>query len=130
MKLPVPSPSRIDTIPGDDSSTSFPNRFTTARSSFPLPRKSPTAIEYGPLPTVTMGVAAGEKLPVPSPSRIETVLSWKLATARSRTPSPLKSPTAMANGSEDAPLPTNTGEPGNGVKFPAPSPFSSVTVPV
>ena len=118
--LPCPSFRRIDTVLSPE--------LATARSRTPSPVKSPTAIEYGPLPTVTMGVGAGEKYPVPSPSRIATVPSWKLATAKSRCPLP-KSPTAMENGSEPAPLPTDTGEPGNSAKFPVPSPFRIVTLP-
>ena len=82
-------------------------------------------MEYGLSPTVTVGVAAGEKFPVPSPSSTVKVLSVKLATAMSRCPSPLKSPTAMEYGL----CPTTTVGVVAGVKFPAPSPNRIDNVP-
>ena len=94
----------------------------TARSRFPLPRKSPATTECGLFPTVT--VAASVKFPVPSPSRIDTVPSAELATARSRFPSPLKSPAAIEYGL----FPTVSVAPAE--KFPVPSPSRIDTVPL
>jgi hypothetical protein len=68
----------------------------TAKSSFPSPLKSPTATEEGPGPAATD--EASVKFPVPSPNKMETVLSLELTTARSCLPSPLKSATASELG--------------------------------
>ena len=61
LKLPVPSPSKIETL--------LESEFATARSCLPSPLKSPTATEIGPLPVPKL--VAALKLPVPSPSRID-----------------------------------------------------------
>ena len=63
-KLPVPVPSRIDTL--------FEPTFATARSGFPSPLKSPMATDGDPDPVAKL--VAALKLPVPEPSRIETLL--------------------------------------------------------
>src|SRR5262249_48677490 len=73
--------------------------FATTRSGLPSPSRSPLATFTGKLavpagaPLTSKGVGAPNP-PLPSPSRIETVLSPALATARSGLQSPLKSPTA------------------------------------
>ena len=71
VKLPVPSPNRIETFPSDWQVASFPQLFATAKSSFPSPLKSPTAIERELIPTCSVGPAL--KFPVPSPSRMDTL---------------------------------------------------------
>ncbi|MDN5939627.1 MAG: hypothetical protein L0H83_13330, partial [Salinisphaera sp.] len=62
-----------------------------ARSAWPSPLKSPTAIDTG-LEALdpTTRFAAGAKRPVPSPSSTETSLLNSLSTTRSAWPSPLK----------------------------------------
>src|ERR1039458_10269748 len=100
-------------------------KLATARSGFPSPLKSPTAIEDGLIPTGTGYVVAGAKFPAPSPFRIETVLSLKLVTARSRLPSLLKSPTATKDGL----APTAIVGVAAAEKPPAPSPKRIDTVP-
>ena len=67
--------------------------------------------------------AVAVKLPVPSPSRIVTVLVLKLTTARSSFPSPLKSPTATEFGF----LPVAGDE--VRAKLPVPSPSKMLTAP-
>ena len=69
MKLPVPSPSRMESV--RCTRTETPHEFATTRSSLPSPLKSPTATEWGLMPTA--GDEARVKLPVPSPSRMYTV---------------------------------------------------------
>jgi len=81
-KLPVPVPSRIETL--------LEVKFAVARSLLPSLLKSPTAIELGPAPTGKL--VGAPKLPVPVPSRIETLLEAPFAVARSLLPSLLKSP--------------------------------------
>ena len=58
--------------------------------------KSPTATELGPEPAAKL--VAALKLPVPVPSKIETLLESKFASARSSLPSPLKSPATRETG--------------------------------
>ena len=62
--------------------------------------KSPTVTERGIEPTAKS--VAALKLPVPVPSKIETLLELEFAMARSSLPSPLKSPTATELGPEPA----------------------------
>ena len=62
LKLPVPSPNKIDTL-------SEP-MLATARSCLPSPLKSPTATELGRLPVPKLVGAL--KLPVPLPNKIDT----------------------------------------------------------
>ena len=62
------------------------------------------------------------KLPVPVPSRIETVALLRFATARSSLPSPLKSPTATETGA--LPVPKSVFAP----KLPVPVPSRIETV--
>ena len=69
-----------------------------ARSKFPSLLKSPTAIDTGLIPPVVGKLVAGPNEPVPVPKSIETLLEAKLAVARSKFPSLLKSPTAIENG--------------------------------
>ena len=89
-------------------------RLAAARSGRPSRLKSPTAMETGSVPTLSGEVGAAVKFPVPSPSRIVTLLELMLATARSGRPSRLKSPTATPRGS----VPTLSGEEGAAVKSP------------
>ena len=63
MNVPSPLPSRMVTV--------FSSKFATARSSFPSPLKSPTAIEQGQCP-VAGDEETGVKVPFPLPSRILT----------------------------------------------------------
>src|SRR5438105_10601424 len=87
LKLPTPSPNRTDTL--------LEARFATTRSCLPSPLKSPMATDQELLPAAKL--VAALKLPAPSPNRTETLplaLLPALATARSCSPSPLKSPTA------------------------------------
>src|SRR4051812_22703797 len=64
LKLPAPSPKRIETLNGGDW-------LATAISCMPSLLKSPTATETGVKPTLTLVVLL--KFPTPSPKRIETV---------------------------------------------------------
>src|SRR5205823_12249208 len=63
--------------------------------------KSPTATASGPLPTPKL--VAALKPPAPSPNKIDTLATLRLAVARSCLPSPLKSPTATERVPEPAP---------------------------
>ena len=88
-KVPSPAPSRMRTPP--DASA-------MARSSFPSPLKSAAATETGCTPTTKFVTAP--KVPSPAPRRMETPglvadvpNLFVLATTRSSSPSPLKSPT-------------------------------------
>src|ERR1043166_4427361 len=72
LKLPAPSPNKIDTL--------FEPSLATARSWLPSPLKSPTATVVGSLPTPKF--VAALKLPVPSPNKIDTLFEISLATAR------------------------------------------------
>src|SRR5436309_7499474 len=93
LKLPAPSPKKIDTL--------AELKLATARSCLPSPLKSPTATEKGLVPAPKL--VAALKLPAPSPKKIDTLFELKLATARSCLPSPLKSPTATEKGLVPAP---------------------------
>ncbi len=93
VKLPLPSPKKIETLSASET--------TTARSALASLLKSPTATAtgYARYTLLVTGRSGAEvNLPVPSPRRIETVSERLLATARSGRPSPLKSPTATARG--------------------------------
>src|ERR1700682_2811454 len=79
----------------------------TARSAFPSPLKSPTATEFGQLPTANGLPLAAENPPPPFPSNTVTLLLPQFATAKSAFPSPLKSPTAT----DDGPLSAANGLP-------------------
>src|SRR5207244_127124 len=70
----------------------------TTRSSLRSRLKSPTATQSGPPPSPASKFLAGVKVPSPLPSSTETSLDPPLATARSRWPSPLKSPMATEYG--------------------------------
>ena len=67
-KLPVPSPSRIETV--------LELKLATARSGRPSALKSSVVTEWGAVPVVKSVFAP--KLPVPAPSRIETVLELEV----------------------------------------------------
>src|SRR5690348_3358944 len=107
VKLPVPSPSSTEIVsPPLLHVTSFPQKLTAKRSSFPSPLKSPTANCRGLTP-VAGGMAVGVNVPSPLASRMDTapgVVMWEQlgvpghgsAIARSSFPSPLKSPTTAA----------------------------------
>jgi len=69
--------------------------FAVAKSGFPSPLKSPMLTEMGPLPVAKVAWVA--KVGVVAPvvvvlSRMETVLLFKFAVAKSGRPSPLMSP--------------------------------------
>src|ERR1043165_2749221 len=86
LKLPAPSPNRIETFV----------ELLTAKSWLPSLLKSPIAMDRGELPTLTSVVPL--KLPAPSPNRTETVVELELAVTKSCLPSLLKSPSSMENG--------------------------------
>ena len=113
---PVPSPRR--------TVKSLELLLAVTISGLPSPLKSATATDCGPVPTANGLPAAGVNPPVPSPKRIVTVLSPKLAVTRSRLPSLLKSPTATDCGF----APTAKGLPAAAVNPPIPSPRRSVTL--
>src|SRR5688572_10984564 len=93
---------------------SFELEFATTRSGWPSRLKSPTATDRGPAPTPTGEPGAWLKPPpLPSPSRIVTLLEPPFVTTRSALSSRLKSPTATDSGFE----PTATGEPGGWKKL-------------
>ncbi len=73
----------------------LPNPLVMARSCLPSPFKSPIRTELAPDPTPKFVVM---KLPVPSPTKIDTLFELPLPTARSCLPSLLKSPTATEIG--------------------------------
>src|ERR671911_367180 len=93
--VPLPFPKSMETL----SET----RLATARSKMVSLLKSPTATDLGPSPApkLTAGVTNNVLLPVPK--SMETLSEPKLATARSRMLSLLKSPTATENGPSPAP---------------------------
>ncbi len=97
--------------------------FETAMSALPFPSKSATTRKNGKAPTGNGEPVACAKVPSPLPKRILIVLSLALATARSCSPSPLKSPTFTASGK----LPTVIGEPLANVNVPSPWPSSTIT---
>src|SRR5215831_6864721 len=101
-------------------------RLAVAKPKRPLPLKSATVMECGPLPTATGDPAGCENVPSPLPTRMVTVLSVKLATARPSLPLPRKSPTARASGV----FPTGMGEPVAGVNVPSPLPNKMMTEPL
>src|SRR5207302_875022 len=90
-KFPRPSPS--------STVTALTPTVHTARSSLWSPLTSPTLTQIGDMlvPKVWTTVAV-RKVPSPLPSSTETSLDPPLATARSRWPSPLKSPMATEYG--------------------------------
>src|ERR1043165_7623927 len=109
LKLPAPSPNRIETL--------LEKLLATAKSCLPSLLKSPIAMDAGRAPTLTSGALL--KLPAPSPNRIqtlfenETLFEVALAMAKSCLPSLLKSPTTT-----EAPGPTLIS--GALLKLPAP----------
>ena len=106
-----------------NSVTLLPSGLATARSRMPSPLKSPVARACGPAPVANGLPLAGVNPPELTPRSMVTVPSVVLAIARSRLPSPLKSPVMIACG----PLPTANGLTA-AVKPPAPLPSSSVTL--
>src|SRR5881398_2775514 len=92
-----------------------------AKSRRPSPLKSAVTITPGWL-TMTGDVAV-ENVPSPFPNRIVTVLSLRFTTARSSSPSLLKSPRTSVKG----PCPTGTGEPEAALNVPSPLPSRMLT---
>ena len=87
----MPVPNKIDTV--------LSLKFATARSGFPSPLKSPIAVEMEPAPAAKSLFAPKPPVRfVPVPKRTDTVLSSKLAVARSGFPSPFTSPMATDSG--------------------------------
>src|SRR5213083_2868254 len=80
-----------------------------AKSRRPSPLKSAVTITPGWL--TKTGDVAVENVPSPLPNRIVTVLSLRFTTARSSSPSLLKSPRTSVKG----PCPTGIGEPEAGL---------------
>src|SRR5438309_11657520 len=93
-----------------------------AKSSRPSPLKSAVTIVPGWF-TITGDVVA-ENVPSPFPNRIVTVLSLRFTTARSSSPSLLKSPRTSVKG----PCPTGTGEPEAALNVPSPLPSKMLTM--
>src|SRR5207244_3510745 len=93
-----------------------------AKSSRPSPLKSAVTIVPGWF-TITGDVVA-ENVPSPFPNRIVTVLSLRFTTARSSSPSLLKSPRTSVKG----PCPTGTGEPEAALNVPSPLPSRMLTM--
>src|SRR5207253_1987161 len=93
-----------------------------AKSRRPSPLKSAVTITPGWL-TMTGDVAV-ENVPSPFPNRIVTVLSLRFTTARSSSPSLLKSPRTSVKG----PCPTGTGEPEAALNVPSPLPSRMLTM--
>src|SRR5260370_6388370 len=102
-KVPSPLPftewpSRIDTDPGTEPLPWL----TTARSKTPSPLRSvvssATGLPTGFVPLSVVYVTDGVKPPPVLPNKIATLLLVESATAMSTMPSPLKSPTATAEG--------------------------------
>src|SRR5918995_1748846 len=75
----------------------------TARSRMVSLLKSPTATENGPSPAPKLTAGVTNNVLLPFPKSMETLSEKKLATARSRMVSLLKSPTATENGPSPAP---------------------------
>src|SRR5262245_8644098 len=119
VKPPIPSPSKIVTLPV----SMLRVRFATARSGLPSTLKRAIGTDRG-LAAEQTGESAVVKQPIQTPNKIVTVLEKKFAVARSGLPSRLKSPTTTELG----PDPTSTGEPWGCVKPPIPSPNKIVTV--
>lgn len=74
--------------------------FAVTRSGLPSPSMSPASTARTPAPAITTFFSSKLKLPGPVLvlRRMETVLVWKLATARSILWSPSKSPAVTQNG--------------------------------
>ena len=89
MKLPVPSPSRMETVAC--GSMGHFRTLTTARSSLPSPLKSPTATEWDRNRSRRRGQS---EVAIAVPEQDGNRAAVELATAKSSLPSPLKSPTA------------------------------------
>src|SRR6266404_5437515 len=98
-------------------------RSAMATSDFPSRLKSLTSTDAGPSPVPMGEPAVGLNPPVPSPKRIVTLAEYSFATAKSRLPSPLKSPAVTEAGLN----PAATGEPAGSLKWPLPSPSRIVT---
>ena len=113
---PVPAPSSTETLPP---------ALAVARSCLPSPSKSPVATERGPVPTLKGLPLAAANEPAPSPSSTETLFELLLAVARSRLPSPLKSPVAT----EREPPPALKGLPLAAANEPVPVPSNTETLP-
>src|SRR5439155_188540 len=97
-RLPAPKASAAWKVPLPvpcSTNTWLELGMATARSGSPSPLRSPTVTERGPLqqPLPSEKFVSARKVPSPLPSSTETLAESKLATARSCTPSPLKSPT-------------------------------------
>ena len=87
VNVPSPLPLKISTL--------FLLLSATARSRWPSALKSAAAIAAGAVPAAVVNgepAAAVNVVPLPLPSQTLIVLSVLLATAKSRLPSPLKSP--------------------------------------
>src|SRR6185295_7061811 len=76
--------------------------FAVARSGLPSPFMSPTTTDCGEVPTAKGDPMAGENPPEPFPNWIVTLLEVRFATARSRRPSPFRSPAATECGADPA----------------------------
>ncbi len=114
--VPSPAPSRTLTL--------LEPMLAVTRSGLPSPFTSPTATEYGVVPTAGDKPGAGAKAPLPLPSRTLTVPSNSLAETRSGRPSPFTSPTATETGMP----PTPTGDPAASVKSPPPRPLPALSL--
>ncbi len=112
-KVPSPFPRSTESV--------FSPEFAVMMSGLPSPSMSaiPTALGKGwvePVPTAwTYGAP---KVPVPSPTRIETVPSRLFAVTMSGIPSLFTSPIATASGPFEAPVETQVA----GWKVPSPFP--------
>ena len=86
VKLPVPSPSRIETL--------FEDALVTARSDFPSSFRSETRTSTGVVPTASVSGAAKSPFPVPR----RTAPEWVVGSSQPgpESPSSLKSPAARA----------------------------------
>src|SRR5262245_14772286 len=122
---PVASGTAVGKVPSPAprSTVTPPSRLPTTRSSRPSPSTSPTASAWGwSVVEDEAPVRAGkEPRPLPSSTATRSAAFW--ATARSRRPSPLKSPIASARG------PAETRNEFACLNPPSPSPRSVVTRP-
>src|SRR5215469_8551633 len=112
---PAPSPRKTETLPPTEpkmelnNPVSPPGMSVATISIFPSPLKSPTAMAMVRLPSVERGeLGPCWNVPSPLPRKIPASLRPLRATAKSRIPSPLKSPIAMEEGA----VPTLIGENG------------------
>lgn len=81
--------------------------FAVVKSGMPSKLKSAEVISKGKLSMGRGTVVPGENIPNPLFKRIDTVLSASFTTARSITPSPLKSPAVISD--VNIPSPIDTG---------------------